>query len=207
VTRSRNRLPTRIAVLMVSAAMVVLTAGCHGSSLADQANSAGQSASGGTVERIAAAKRSAPLTVSGTTLQGAALTSASYKGKVVVLNYWGSWCPPCVKETPDLKAAWEQLKGKDVQFIGLDSQESAATGLAYMNANGLGYPSLQWDGGKFLLQLKGKAPDPPVTLVLDQQGRLAARVLAPVDTATLVGLVDDVLGGSAKTGATAGAAG
>src|SRR5205085_10979070 len=63
--------------------------------------------SGNTVERIAPADRGAPLTVSGTTLDGAALSTASYRGKVVVLNYWGSWCPPCVKETPDLKVAWE----------------------------------------------------------------------------------------------------
>jgi thiol-disulfide isomerase/thioredoxin len=191
----------RSLAVVAAIAVIVLAAGCKGNSVADQANSSGQSVSGGTVERVALAKRSAPLTVSGTTLQGAALSTASYQGKVVVLNYWGSWCPPCVKETPDLKAAWEQLKGKDVQFLGLDSQESATTGLAYMNANGLGYPSLQWDGGKFLLQLKGKAPDPPVTIVLDQQGRLAARVLAPVDTSTLVGLVDDVLKESPKAAA------
>ena len=65
-----------------------------------------------------------------------------------------------------------------------------------MSANGLTYPSLAWDGGKFLLQLNGKAPAPPVTIVLDQQGRLAARVVGEVDATTLVGLVQDVQAGS-----------
>jgi thiol-disulfide isomerase/thioredoxin len=180
---------TRPAILAVAALTGLLLSACSGGSgLTPPGDS-----SGNTVERIAPADRGAPLTVSGTTLDGAALSTASYRGKVVVLNYWGSWCPPCVKETPDLKAAWEQLQTKGVKFLGLDALEGAQTGAAYMNTKGLTYPSLQWDGGKFLLQLKGKAPAPPVTIVLDQQGRLAARVLAPVSTSTLVGLVDDVL--------------
>lgn len=183
----------RVAVAVTASGFLALAAGCSGGSAL---NAGANDSSGNTVERVAEAKRGAPLTVSGTTLDGAALSTASYRGQVVVLNYWGSWCPPCVKETPDLKAAWTQLQGKDVRFLGLDAQESAQTGAAYMSANGLTYPSLQWDGGKFLLQLKGKAPAPPVTIVLDQQGRLAARVLAPVSTSTLVGLVDDVLKGS-----------
>jgi thiol-disulfide isomerase/thioredoxin len=185
----------RIRASLVAAVLALLLAGCGGNAVTTAANSNDDS-SGNTVERIAAADRSAPLTVSGKTLDGAALSTASWRGQVVVLNYWGSWCPPCVKETPDLKAAWEQLEGKGVQFLGLDAQESAATGKAYADANGLTYPSLQWDGGTFLLQLKGKAPAPPVTLILDQQGRLAARVLAPVRTATLVGLVQDVQQGA-----------
>jgi hypothetical protein len=115
-----------------------------------------------------------------------------------------------VAETPQLKSAWDQLKGKGVQFVGLDAQEGPQTGAAFMAANGLDYPSLSWDGGKFLLQLKGKAPAPPVTIVLDQQGRLAARVLGEVDATTLVGLVDDVTAGTSGTSGsspTAGASG
>jgi thiol-disulfide isomerase/thioredoxin len=184
----------RIATAVVASGVLALVAGCSGGTALNSPNDS--SGNGNTVERVAEAKRGAALTVSGKTLDGAALSTATYRGKVVVLNYWGSWCPPCVKETPDLKAAWAQLQSKDVKFLGLDAQESAQTGAAYMSANGLTYPSLQWDGGKFLLQLKGKAPAPPVTIVLDQQGRLAARVLAPVSTSTLVGLVDDVLNGT-----------
>jgi len=177
-------------------ALMVVAAGCRGSSGLNPASDAG---GGNTIERIAASKRADPLTVSGTTLEGAALSTAAYRGQVVVLNYWGSWCQPCVKETPDLKSAWGQLEGKGVQFVGLDAQEGAQTGLAFMTTSGLTYPSLQWDGGKFLLQLKGKAPAPPVTIVLDQQGRLAARVVGPVTTATLVGLVQDLQAGASAT--------
>lgn len=184
-----------LVALALVAALSGLTGCSHGgNSIMDQANT--NDSNGSTVEHIAPDARHTVLTVSGTTLQGQALSTASYRGKVVVLNYWGSWCGPCQAETPDLKAAWKQLQGKDVQFIGLDSQESATNGLSYMTAHGLTYPSLRWDGGKFLEQLKGKAPAPPTTIILDQQGRLAARVLSSVDTTTLVGLVDDVLSGA-----------
>lgn len=176
------------AALCAALLTALLTAGCSGGSQSSPPDFKGEN----TVEVVAAKDRGAPLTVSGTTLDGAALSTAAYRGKVVVLNYWGSWCGPCVEETKDLKAAWGQLEPKGVKFLGLDSQESAQNGAAFMSANGLTYPSLQWDGGKFLVQLKGKAPAPPVTIVLDPQGRLAARVLAAVSSTTLVGLVDDV---------------
>jgi thiol-disulfide isomerase/thioredoxin len=187
-----------LAALAALGVVVTLTA-CGGSSLDKQADV--DRGSSNTIERIAAAKRSAPLTVSGTTLSGASLSTASWRGQVVVLNYWGSWCGPCVEETPDLKAAWAQLKDKDVRFLGLDAQEGAQTGQAFMTANGLTYPSLQWDGGKFLIQLGGKLPAPPTTIVLDQQGRLAARVLSKISTSTLVGLVQDVQTEAAKAAA------
>lgn len=185
----------RATLLVPAVAAALAVSSCGGSSFGGSADS---NFGGGanTVERISAADRKDPVTVSGTTLDGAPLTTASWRGKIVVLNYWGSWCGPCVKETPDLKAAWQQLKGKGVEFLGLDALEGAATAKGYMEAKGLTYPSLQWDGGKVLLPLKGQVVAPPTTVVLDAEGRIAARVLAPVSTATLVGLVDDVRNGT-----------
>jgi thiol-disulfide isomerase/thioredoxin len=180
--------------------VLLLLAACAGNSAAGQGQ-AGSAGSTNTIQRIALAKRTTPLTVSGTTLSGAALSTASWRGQVVVLNYWGSWCGPCVEETPDLKAAWAQLQGKGVQFLGLDSQEGPQTGQAFMTANGLTYPSLRWDGGRFLIQLKGQAPAAPTTIVLDQHGRLAARVLSKISTSTLVGLVQDVQAEASKAAA------
>jgi hypothetical protein len=87
---------------------------------------------------------------------------------------------------------WQEQRSKGVQFVGIALREEPATGLAFERRFGITYPSVRWDGGKVLLQLKGKATAPPTTMVLDRRGRLAARVSGKVDAATLRGLVDDV---------------
>ena len=135
------------------------------------------------------------LPLTGTTLEGKPWSLADRAGTVVVVNVWGSWCPPCIEETPALQKAWEKVQadGKRVDFIGLDKLESPETGLAFQKANDVTYPSLAYDGGVPILSLQGKASATPTTLVLDAQGRIAARVSGPVTTTTLLGLVDDVI--------------
>jgi hypothetical protein len=86
-----------------------------------------------------------------------------------------------------------QAKKLNVEFIGLDTQESPESGRAFQRANNVTYPSLAYDGGVPLLALQGKASATPTTLVLDGQGRIAARVSGAVTTTTLRGLIDDVL--------------
>ena len=149
----------------------------------------------GTIERLAPESRGAPVALSGTTLEGKPWSMAGKEGTVFVVNVWGSWCPPCIEETPALQRAWEQVQGEklDVEFIGLDKMESPETGLAFQKANQVTYPSLAYEGGVPILALQGKATATPSTLVLDQQGRIAARVSGPVTTSTLTALVDDVL--------------
>ena len=153
----------------------------------------------GTIERVARDKRSTPLTLSGTTLQGTPWRVADAKNKVLVLNVWGQWCGPCVAEMPHLQQVWSQLSaaGKPVQFMGINYRDGVETAKAFLRANKITYPSLQDDGGRTLLALRGKANTTPTTLVLDRQGRIAARVSGPVTADTLTGLVNDVLGESA----------
>ncbi|MFC6706611.1 MULTISPECIES: TlpA family protein disulfide reductase [Flexivirga] len=154
----------------------------------------GYVAGDGTVAQIAQADRGKPLQLSGATIDGATWSLAGRTGGVVV-NVWGSWCPPCIQETPDLKKAYTRLRAArpGVAFVGVDIKESAASAQSFVVKNRIPYPSLAYEGGKSLLALHGMAPATPTTLVLDQQGRIAARVLGPVDATTLVGLVQDVI--------------
>jgi len=156
----------------------------------------------GTIERVSLKQRSAPLTLSGTTLEDASWKVADAKGKVLVLNVWGTWCGPCVAEMPQLEQVWSQLSGADkpVQFMGINYRDGVATAQAFLRANKITYPSLEDDGGRTLLALRGKANATPTTLVLDRQGRIAARVSGPVTAATLTGLVNDVLGEAGSDG-------
>lgn len=184
----------------VAAGLATFTAACSSdpNSVAGQARSGdrkGYVAGDGSIEQLTVAQRGQPVTLVGTTLEGRPWSSADRPGTVLVVNVWGSWCPPCIEETPALQKAWEtvQAKGRKVQFLGLDKLESPETGLAFQKANKVTYPSLAYDGGVPILALRGKASATPTTLVLDQQGRIAARVSGPVNTTTLLGLIDDVL--------------
>ena len=190
----------RSRVLLAAAlALVAGTAGC--SSSGSRAGGDGGFVSGdGTVIRLPAEKRSAPVQFAGTTLEGERWDLAGYRGKVVVVNVWGSWCGPCRKEAPELQAAWERLQGQDVQFIGIDTgpEETTPQALAFQKTFGITYPSVADEGGKVLLPLRGVvAPNAiPSTVVIDAQSRVAARISGPTDADTLVGLVQDVLKGS-----------
>lgn len=197
----RNR--TAAAAFGAALALTLTVAGCSSSapnSVTAQARSGdrkGYISGDGTIEQIPDQQRGEPLALTGTTLEGQpwSSTDAAVTGKVLVLNVWGSWCPPCISEADDLQAAWADVSKRKlpVAFLGLDKQESPATGLAFQTEQRITYPSLAYDGGVPILALRGKAVATPTTLVLDAQHRIAARVSGPVDTKTLLGLIEDTL--------------
>ncbi|AXH98149.1 TlpA family protein disulfide reductase [Ornithinimicrobium avium] len=160
-----------------------------------QGDQKGYVAGDGTVEALAPEQRQTQITLTGTTLDEEAWSSADHVGEVVVINVWGSWCGPCVEETPELvevAAALEEA-GEPVRFIGVNSRDSVQNAQAFQDKYAVPYPSLQDDGGRTRAQLGSLAVATPSTILLDQQGRVAARVNGPVDASTLRGLVDDVL--------------
>lgn len=193
----RRKLTALLAMLTLS--LGVSACSSDAGSIAAQARSGdgkGFVSGDGTIERLGLDQRSAPLTLSGTTLAGAPWKVADAADKILVLNVWGSWCGPCVAEMPHLQQVWSQLStaGRPVQFMGVNYRDGAETAKAFLRANKVTYPSLEDDGGRTLLALRGKANTTPTTLVLDRRGRIAARVSGPVSAATLSGLVKDVLG-------------
>jgi thiol-disulfide isomerase/thioredoxin len=195
-----RRAVLRWGVLAAAGSAVTALAACSRdpNSVEEQARTGdrkGYVAGDGSIEQLAVSERGERVTLSGTTLEGKSWTLADRAGSVVVVNVWGSWCPPCIEETPALQKAWEKVQsdGRRVDFVGLDKLESPETGLAFLTANKVTYPSLAYDGGVPILSLQGKASATPTTLVLDAQGRIAARVSGPVTTTTLLGLVDDAL--------------
>lgn len=195
-----SRTPSRRAALGAAALVALVLAGCSSdpNSIAAQAKAGDQKgyiSGDGAVETIPAADRLEPVTMDGQLLDGTAWDITSTRGQVLVLNVWGSWCAPCVAEAPDLQKAWEEQQAKKapVQFMGIDFREEAERGAAFVDKAGITYPSLSDKPGLLILRLQGKAPTTPSTLVLDREGRIAARVNGPVDATTLTGLVDDVV--------------
>ena len=189
----------KTATVVVATALVLVACGsAEQQSIAEQARSGdrkGYVSGDGTVSQTASKDRRPPLKVSGETLEGRTWHLEDDRGKVVVLNVWGSWCGPCVKEAPELQSAWSSLKQRrvPVQFMGMDFKEGPEAGRAFERAYGITYPSLAFDGGRAVLGLGGQAPAVPTTLVLDRQGRVAGRILGATTSKTLVALVEDVL--------------
>ncbi|ANS79358.1 Thiol:disulfide oxidoreductase related to ResA [Serinicoccus hydrothermalis] len=187
------------AVALLAAVSLAL-AGCGGdrSSINDQMRQGDQKgyvAGDGTIQVLTAEERETVITLEGTTLEEKAWSSQDHLGEVVVVNVWGSWCGPCIAEAPDLEEVATGFRdaGEPVQFIGVNSRDSVPNALAFQEKYDVSYPSLQDDGGRTRAQLQGLAVATPTTMVLDGQGRLAARVSGQVDASTLRGLVEDVL--------------
>ena len=177
-----------LAVLLLGAA----TSACGGAAgTGDKGYVDGQ----GIITRLAAKDRRKPGAVSGTTLEGTPLSLAKYAGKVVVLNVWGSWCPPCRKEARLLGAAARELGG-GAAFVGVNTKDSSPDqGLAFQRRYDVPYPSFFDPAGRTLLAFHGTLNPSaiPSTVVLDPEGRVAASILGEVPSQqTLVDLVRDV---------------
>ncbi|MGY6277767.1 TlpA family protein disulfide reductase [Methylomonas sp. MgM2] len=119
-----------------------------------------------------------PLDFSFPDINGQRQSVAQWKGKILVLNFWASWCPPCLKEIPEFIRWQQELKPQQVQFVGisLDDQKAAANYLQTININ---YPILvAGDEGAGLAQQLGNIINTvPFTVIVNQQGQIVHRQL------------------------------
>lgn len=127
---------------------------------------------------------------------GETVRLAELKGRVVVINYWASWCLACRDEHADLSEAASQLASKGVQVFGLlynDKDENGVRWIADMG--GQAYPSLSDPGARTAIDygLYGV----PETFVIDQCGKVAHKFIGPVTARALMAKVDSVLAAGA----------
>ena len=184
-TRARSR-------VALVAACATLASGCAGPA----ASGGGYIAGDGTLTRVEPAQRAPAPRVTGRTLAGADFDSNALAGRVVVYNVWGSWCAPCRKEAPALAGAARATADR-ATFVGINTRDSGtAQALALVREAGIGYDSVYDPDGRLLLLFPALPPSAiPSTIVVDAQGRIAARILGETTQATITGLVDDVAAG------------
>ena len=193
-----RRTAVRIAAVLAATLIVV---SCARTGAYEQTRSAGQvgyPTVTRNLTRIPPEQRQELPIVSGPALgSNRTISSQDYRGKVVVINVWGSWCPPCRKEAPDLQAASVETKDT-AQFIGITSKDyDPAPAEAFVRSFQITYPSIYDPNGKVLLAFAGELPPSaiPSTMIIDRQGRLAVRVLSEVSKITLVDMINDVANG------------
>ena len=130
--------------------------------------------------QLAAGKRPVPDATSFARLGApGSVALSSYRGKVVVLNFWASWCGPCRTEAPLLERWHRKIRNQQASVVGVDVLDVTGDAQAFIREHGLSYPQLRdADGSKLKrFDIVGY----PETIVLDRQGRIAATARGPVD--------------------------
>jgi thiol-disulfide isomerase/thioredoxin len=190
---------------MIAASARVMLAACLVAALAACSSAAGATSNQatnyvsvngtGVVTQYPVGHRAVAPAVTGTDLTGQPLTLASYAGKVIVLNFWASWCPPCRSEAPALEQVATDTHASGVQFVGVDIRETGvADAVRFDTTHGVDYPSFYDQSDRIALAFRGKGvPEtPPTTLVIDRTGHIAARGLGEMTYDQLLQVVQSV---------------
>ena len=144
---------------------------------------------------IEAAKRQQAGPVSGTLLAGGDYKLSDDRGKVVVLNYFASWCPPCQTETPQFDSMYRERRSAGVTFVGMDVKDpSKGAAQSWLQDKKITFPVVYDEAARTAIQL-GDVPMAalPSTVVIDKQGRVAAVYVGSVLPADLAPALDQLV--------------
>jgi peroxiredoxin len=125
-------------------------------------------------------------------INGQQVRLSDYKGKVVVLNFWATWCPPCRKEIPDFNELQTQYGDKGVQFIGVALDEEGLPKVKkWMATNAVGYPVLIADAA--IKKAYGEMNAIPVTMLIDRKGIIRTKYIGMRQKAIVESMIAPLL--------------
>jgi thiol-disulfide isomerase/thioredoxin len=106
-------------------------------------------------------------------LNGSEVSLKTWQNKIIVLNFWATWCPPCREEMPELSKMQEQYKNQNVVIVGLSTEDLGAT-KSFIAANPVSYPVLAGDMQAMTLaeSLGNNQSILPYTVVIDEKGQV-----------------------------------
>jgi thiol-disulfide isomerase/thioredoxin len=182
------------AALVGAVCAVIALTGCASNASTAADAGTGYVAGDGSAIVLAEADRKPAPELSGEVLGGSSWSSPG-AGEVVVANVWASWCAPCRAEAPTLEQVWQERADQGVQFVGINTRDSEAAALAFIDRYGITYPNLVDNNGAIQLAFRDTLPPQaiPSTVFIDRQGRVAARVLGEIDQVRLNGILDTLV--------------
>lgn len=188
-SNARGKLRSAVVVVAVALGALVL-AGCgkgqSGTSGGDTKFVQGT----GEITKVAPGKRQPAPAIAGKAVDGGKqLKLSDYRGKVVVLNVWGSWCAPCRAEAPNLAKVADDTKARGVQFLGINTRDlDPSNAQAFERNYNIHYPSFYDPSGRLILRFPRGSLSPqaiPSTLILDRDGKIAVRALKELSESEL----------------------
>lgn len=129
----------------------------------------------------------------GTLIGGGQTKLSDNAGKVVVVNFFGSWCGPCKAETPGLQALYTQVKSKGVQLVGIDIKDDKDSAKSFLKQVGVTYPVVYDFPGKTIIKLGNPPGSPPFSYLIDKSGKVAAVYLGALSAKDLEPVIDKLL--------------
>ncbi len=129
-----------------------------------------------------------------TTFEGQDYHLEDLAGKVVILNFWASWCKPCEQEAADLEAAWQFYKDQgNVVFLGVDYVDTEPEALGYLSKFSISYPNGPDLGTRISQSFRIRGV--PETYFIDREGKLAHSQIGPFSSlAQIKGIIEPLLG-------------
>jgi len=125
---------------------------------------------------------------------GNTVSLSDFRGKIVFLNFWATWCPPCIIEMPSMEKLHRRFKDKNFVMVAVNSQETDAQVKSFFEKNKLSFTALLDSSGEVGSWFGVNAL--PTTFVLDKQGRIIGSALGPRDwnSQASVALFDYLIG-------------
>jgi len=113
-------------------------------------------------------------------MNGRTIRLADYRGKVVILNIWATWCPPCVDEMPSLEKLYRELKDQNFALLAVSIDSDGIAAVApFMTRHGLTFPALI--DSQAAIQTSYEITGVPETFIIDKKGILVRKVIGPRD--------------------------
>ena len=124
---------------------------------------------------------------------GGVLRLEELRGKVVFLNFWASWCPPCRAEARMLEAAWQKYKNEGAVFVGVNIQDKEPDARAFLEEFGITYPNVIDRGSRVAIDYGVWGL--PETFFIDREGRITYKHVGALGRSTVTAKLDEALRG------------